>query len=177
MTATKIMLIRHAEKPNGEPGIMPDRSENPEALTPTGWKRADALLGLFDPPNGAAPPLPLARPMSLFASGSESLRPKQTLAPLAAALSIPVTAFSKGEEDQLVAAVKTAEGPALISWQHEAIPLIATLIRGSPDGVPQKWPGRRFDLVWVFDLQGNGAWSFAQAPQLLLPADSAQPIG
>ena len=70
MPAAKIMLIRHAEKPNGEAGVMPDGTENPEALTATGWKRANALVGLFDPANGAGPRPPLAKPASLFASGS-----------------------------------------------------------------------------------------------------------
>ena len=51
MPAAKIMLIRHAEKPNGDggPGLMPSGVENPRALTLTGWKRANALVGLFNP--------------------------------------------------------------------------------------------------------------------------------
>jgi broad specificity phosphatase PhoE len=177
MPATKIMLIRHAEKPNGDVGLMPDGAQNPEALTALGWTRANALVGLFAPANEALPRPPLAKPLSLFASGSQSLRPKQTIAPLAAALNLPVATLLKGQEAQLVAAVKTADGPALISWQHEAIPQIATLIRGRADGVPPVWSGHRFDLVWVFDLMGDGTWSFAQAPQLLLPGDSPKPIG
>ena len=62
MTPSKIMIIRHAEKPNSEPGIMPDGAVNPEALTATGWKRANALVGLFDPAGGTSPRLPLAKP-------------------------------------------------------------------------------------------------------------------
>jgi broad specificity phosphatase PhoE len=179
MTATKIMLIRHAEKPNGDgtPGLMPDGAQNPKALNALGWTRANALVGLFAPANEALPRPPLARPASLFASGSESLRPRQTITPLAAALNLPVATLPKGQEAELVAEVKAAQGPALISWQHEAIPEIATLIRGRADGLPPVWPGRRFDLVWVFDLNADGTWSFTQAPQLLLPGDSATPIG
>ena len=179
MPATKIMLLRHAEKPDGDggPGLMPDGTQNPEALTALGWTRANALVGLFASANEARPRPPLARPASLFASGSQSLRPKQTIAPLATALNLSVTTFLKGREAQLVAAVMAAEGPALISWQHEAIPEIATLIRGRADGVPPVWPGHRFDLLWVFDLQSDGTWSFVQSPQLLLPGDSAKPIG
>ena len=176
MPATKIMLIRHAEKPNGEDEVMPDGTENPEALTATGWKRANALVGLFDPANGAASRPLLAKPASLFASGSESLRPKQTITPLAAALRLPIATFLKGQEADLVAAVKGAQGPVLVSWQHEAIPEIATLIRGRANGVPPVWPGHRFDLVWVFDLASDGTWAFAQAPELLLPDDSSKPI-
>ena len=55
MPTTKIMLIRHAEKPNGDggPGLMPDGAQNPEALTALGWTRANALVGLFAPANEA----------------------------------------------------------------------------------------------------------------------------
>lgn len=164
MAASKIMVLRHAEKPNGNggPGLMPDGAENPKALTATGWKRAEALVGLFNPAGGAPARPPLAKPRSLFASGSESLRPKQTIAPLATALNLSVTTFLKGEEAQLVAAAKQAEGLVLVSWQHEAIPEIAALIRGSSAGIPPKWPDHRFDLIWVFDLQPSGAWSFTR---------------
>jgi broad specificity phosphatase PhoE len=176
--AAKIMLIRHAEKPDGDggPGLMPSGVENPRALTLTGWKRANALVGLFNPADGALPRPPLAKPGSLFASGSESLRPKQTIAPLAAALNLSIRTFLNGQEPELVAAVKAAEDPVLISWRHEAIPEIAARIRGGADGVPPHWPAHRFDLVWVFDLQASGAWSFAQIPELVMPGDSTNPI-
>jgi broad specificity phosphatase PhoE len=179
MPAAKIMLIRHAEKPNGDggPGLMPNGVENPRALTLTGWKRANALVGLFNPADGASPRAPLGKPRSLFASGSESLRPKQTIAPLATALNLPVRSFLKGQEPELVAAVKAAEDPVLISWQHEAIPEIANLIRDSADGVPPKWPSHVYDIVWVLDLQASGAWSFAQVAELLMPGDSEKLIG
>ena len=179
MPAAKIMLIRHAEKPNGDgaPGLMPNGAENPRALTLAGWKRANALVGLFNPPDGALPKPPLAKPMSLFASGSDSLRPKQTIAPLATALNLPVRTFLKGQEPELVGAVKKADDPVLISWQHEALPAIAGLIRGGPDGVPSSWPGHVYDLVWVLDLQPSGAWSFTQVPELVMPGDSDKLIG
>ena len=179
MPAAKIMLIRHAEKPNGDggPGLMPNGVENPRALTLTGWKRANALVGLFNPPDGALPRPPLARPKSLFASGSDSLRPKQTLAPLATALNLSIRTFLKGQEPELVAAVKASEDPVLISWQHEALPTIAGLIRGGADGVPPSWPGHVYDFVWVLDLQPSGAWSFTQVPELIMPGDSEKPIG
>jgi hypothetical protein len=179
MPAAKIMLIRHAEKPNGDggPGLMPSGVENPRALTLTGWRRANALVGLFNPADGALPRPPLAKPMSLFASGSDSLRPKQTIAPLATALNLPVRTFLKGQEPELVAAVKNADGPVLISWQHEALPVIASLIRGSANGVPAKWPGHVYDLVWVLDLQASGDWLFTQVPELVMPGDTEITIG
>lgn len=179
MPAAKIMLIRHAEKPEGDsgPGLMPNGAENPRALTLAGWKRANALVGLFNPPDGLSTRPPLAKPSSLFASGSESLRPKQTVAPLAEALNLSVRTFLKGQEAELVAAAKKAEDPVLVSWQHEAIPDIARLIRGSAEGVPQRWPNHVYDLVWAFDLQPSGAWIFTQVPELVMPGDSEKPIG
>jgi hypothetical protein len=179
MPAAKIMLIRHAEKPDfdGAPGLMPNGVENPRALTLTGWKRANALVGLFNPPDGALPRAPLVKPASLFASGSDSLRPKQTLAPLATALNLPVRTFLKGQEPELVAAVMKADDPVLVSWQHEALPAIASLIRGGPDGVPQRWPAHVYDLVWVLEPQASGAWSFTQVPELVMPGDTETPIG
>ena len=118
----------------------------------------------MEPPNGRR----LRRPASLFALGSQSLRPKQNVsAPRGVTRTSLVTTFLKGQEAQLAAAAKAAEGPALISWQHEAIPEIATLILGwggrGPAGLAL--PGHRFDLIWVFDLQGDGTWCFAQAPR------------
>jgi broad specificity phosphatase PhoE len=186
MPQTKIMVIRHAEKPGeptDEPGLMPDGSQNDKALTATGWKRADALVGLFDPANGKFANPHLARPNTLFASANsiatDSLRPEQTITPLAKALNLPIkTRFTKGQEAELVEAAKQAGGVILIAWQHELIPAIADLIRdGDKKGVPQHWPGHaRFDLVWVFDLKDSGKWSFTQVPQLLLPGDSPDPI-
>ena len=178
MPAAKIMLIRHAEKPNGDggPGLMPNGVENPRALTLTGWKRANALVGLFNPADGALPRPPLAKPMSLFASGSESLRPKQTIAPLATTLNLSIRTFLKGQEPELVAAVKAAEDPVLISWQHEAIPEIATSSAAAPTAFRRVGRTIVYDLVWVLDLQPSGAWSFAQVPELVMPGDSEKPI-
>jgi hypothetical protein len=31
-------------------------------------------------------------------------------------------------------------------------------------------------MVWVFDLEADGSWSFKQVPQLVLYGDSDQPI-
>jgi hypothetical protein len=65
----------------------------------------------------------------------------------------------------------------LIAWQHEASPAIANQILGNDTTAPQKWPGSRFDLVWVFDLDaGSGTYTFTQVPQLLLAGDSPDVI-
>lgn len=168
---SKIMVIRHAEKPNGERGLMPDGSENKDALTATGWLRAEALVGYFEHPTQPD----IATPGTIYASASRSLRPIQTVTPLANRLGLEILMDKKGNEAELVASAMRAGGTVLISWQHEAILVIANLIRGGTKGIPQRWPPSRFDLVWVFDRTSDGTWSFMQAPQMLLPGDSAEP--
>ena len=94
MATGKIMVIRHAEKPDGNGGVMADGSANPEALTPAGWQRAGALVGLFVPPAGHFADTRLATPRTIYASGlghhSKSLRPQQTVTPLAAKLGLRI---------------------------------------------------------------------------------------
>lgn len=64
----------------------------------------------------------------------------------------------------------------LIGWEHKHIPLIANAILGNTSA-PQKWPGNRFDMVWVFDLGADGnAYALSQIPELLLPGDSPDPF-
>jgi len=182
--ATKIMLIRHAEKPSGVPpigGVNEDGSAEPQALSVQGWQRAGALIGLFAPRNGSLADARLARPDAIFASGiapsSGSLRPQQTVLPLAKVLARAVNVSrSKGEERELANDLQQASGAVLVSWQHEGIPPIANEILGNSQTCPQAWPIDRFDMVWVVDSAINGKWSFAQVPQMLLAGDKPDPI-
>jgi hypothetical protein len=177
MSTTKIMLVRHAEKPVGNiAGVGPDGTANAEDLIVQGWQRAGALIGLFDPPPGKGCRTGLATPQHLFAAGvgkhSESLRPEHTIAPLSAKLGIETdTQYLKGDEDKLAAAAMAAGGVVLVSWEHQNIPKIAEAIL--PNGpYPRHWPEGRFDVVWVFDRTASGAgWAFSQVPQLLLAGD------
>jgi hypothetical protein len=183
MAATKIMLIRHAEKPDDAgtiSGVTAAGGQDAEELVVRGWQRSGALVRLFVPPNGAFADPRLATPKTIFASGvaphSKSLRPQHTVLELATVcrLTLDLT-HTKGDEAALVAAALAATGPVLIAWQHEDIPSIANLIVGNNTTTPQLWPGSRFDLVWVFDRPGGG-WRFSQVPQNLLSGDSASVI-
>ena len=78
--------------------------------------------------------------------------------------------FVEGEEEQVAAAATACAGVVLIAWQHEDIPTIADAILGKTGVVPSKWPGDRFDVVWVFDLQ-EGGYAFSQVPEMLLAGD------
>lgn len=181
MPASKIMLIRHAEKPEGDvKAVTAAGAHDDEELVVRGWQRSGALVRLFAPRDGKFVDPRLAQPNAIFASAvgkhSNSLRPQHTVLELATMLRQKVDLrFPKGDEADLVKAALAAEGPVLIAWEHEAIPDIVNAIVGNSTTCPQKWPGARFDLVWVLDRKQSG-WDFAQVPQLLLSGDSKEPI-
>ncbi len=181
-TATKIMIIRHAEKPDGSGapyGVDANGKEDDESLTTLGWQRAGALVALFDPARGALQSAALATPDVLFAAvvapHAKSERPTETITPLSERLGIALNAegeYTKGQEADVAKAALAASGSVLICWQHEDIPALAGHIPLSNGPVPQTWPGDRFDLVWVFDLQSaTGQYAFSQVPQELLAGD------
>lgn len=179
------MIIRHAEKPADSPpphGVNPDGDHDSESLIPLGWQRAGALACLFDPARGPLQSPGISTPQAIFASGvghhSHSLRPQQTVTPLSRKLGLAIdTSWLKGQETEMTAAVMAQGGIVLVAWEHEAIPGIANQILGNDTTAPQQWPGSRFDLVWVFDLDAvAGTYAFSQVPQLLLPGDSPDPI-
>jgi len=175
------MVIRHAEKPadTGAPfGVNADGNQDPESLIVQGWQRAGAVASLFAPSRGPLQSPDLSTPQFLYASGtakhSSSERPQETITPLASKLSLSLnTNFLKGDEANMVKDAISQNGVVLICWEHQAIPDIANNILGNTTTVPQKWPGDRFDLVWVFDLDAStGGYNFTQVPQLLLAGDS-----
>ena len=176
MPATKIMLIRHAEKPDDQDGGV-DQKGNPDKhdLIVRGWQRAGALVQFFANPRD--PNGPIERPATIFAteptSQTASKRPLHTVTPLAKFLGIDINSdIAEGSEQELVNTAVASTGAVLIAWHHEAIPAIANLILQNQNA-PQKWPGDRFDVVWIFSRAvANASWAFAQAPQLLLSGDS-----
>jgi hypothetical protein len=201
-TATKIMLIRHAEKPTSTAnGINIDGDPDSSSLIPQGWQRAGALNGLF---TSAIGPLPI--PDFLFApnlyssdtpaetqtstakqhGSGTSRRPYETITPLSLKLGIIINAipgstepaqYAKGDYPAMLDAAMACPGVVLISWEHGEIPDIANQILGNQTTAPQKWPSERFDMVWVFDLNtAANTYSFNQAPQLLLQGDLTTPI-
>jgi hypothetical protein len=172
--APKIMVIRHAEKPEGDiQGVTVSGTASKHDLIVLGWQRAGALVPLFAPARGPLQSDELATPQFLFASDDSSQRPKDTITPLAQRLSLTINLnFGTGQESSLAAAAKTANGVVLIAWQHEDIPAIGNAITGDNTTVPQKWPGTRFDIVWVFDFDSHKQkYKFQQVPQCLLAGD------
>lgn len=148
MGATKIMVIRHAEKPGlygakayygvDEFGAV-SGAAGAKHLVTLGWQRAGALITLFAPPYG--PKTSLATPQFLFASdpdaeadgdtGDEAVsdapsqRPYETLIALNRKLNLEINQkHSKSHFAKMVTAALACDGVVLIAWQHELIPLI-----------------------------------------------------
>jgi hypothetical protein len=142
MGAIKIMIIRHAERPDTYEGkqfygVNPTGDaagkEGRKHLITLGWQRAGALVPLFSASWGLAQGL--AIPDHLFASDPEingniddvagpSQRPYETLMPMAAKLGKRIdTSYKKDEYGKMVAKALGKKGAVLIAWQHEDIPL------------------------------------------------------
>jgi hypothetical protein len=124
-----------------------------------------------DPRRGA-----VAIPGTIFASWksahSGSQRPLQTVAPLARRLAITPRTLKKDELTEGAAAAQACEGTAQTCWQHEDIPAIAALIPGDRRSVRTSWPGDRFDVAWVFDLDpASMSYEFSQVALQLLDGD------
>lgn len=185
MPPHKLMLIRHAEKePSGGPppyGVDEQGNQNEHSLIPRGWQRTGALVPFFREAwaRGIEPPDAIyASKISatiIMADGhdiSKSLRPAQTVTPLAEAIGPAKglqTPFAVGEESQLAQAILALEnGIVLVAWEHNHIPIIAQAFSSE---TPPSWPGSRFDEVWVFTRSKRGGYGFEEVAQSLLSGD------
>jgi hypothetical protein len=182
------MVIRHAEKPTeGIAGVNENGEQSSHDLIVRGWQRAGALACFFAPARGPLQNPLIATPKFLFASvpsnsnsecgESKSRRPAETIEPLAQKLNLQISLeFTKGQESEVASAAQACGGPVLIAWQHETIHDMANAIPGGSIA-PQNWPGKRFDVVFVFTLDtANDVYTFAQVPQCLLTGDSTSLI-
>lgn len=172
----KIILIRHAEKPVPEHGILGvDELGNPDrrSLSVRGWQRAGALVRFFAPLHGAWHDGTIERPDALFAASprAKSQRPLQTLRDLADHLRLGIRQeFDSGaDEARLIDAARSTASVALVSWRQDAMADFARLLLDNDVPRPS-WDKRRFDVAWVFTRERR-AWRFAEVPQLLLPGD------
>jgi len=185
MLPTKIMLIRHAEKPSDNPpphGVTPHGAHDNKALAVRGWMRAGALAVLFAPTAGKFQNPQFAMPNFIYAmgigSGSESSRPQQTITPLLEKLADTAQAnfyFLKGQENDMIVSVLDKQGVVLICWEHDQLAHAARhvpLSENNRAAVPKEWDGERFDLVWIFDRDEKAeGYLFSQAGQLVLAGD------
>jgi hypothetical protein len=85
-----------------------------------------------------------------------------------------LAAAVKGHEPRLAAALaKSGPGVVLVCWKHSHIPgLASALPLAEGTVIPKQWPDDRFDVVWTFTRATDHAYTFTQAPQLLLSSDT-----
>ncbi len=159
MALSRILIIRHGEE-HAEAGVDERNKPDEHSLTIRGWQRAGALVRFFHPRDGRSDLTPDTIHASKIASGSETKRPQQTVAPLAASLDVAVRAeHAKGDEGTLMADVLREEGTVLVAWEHSRIPDLVDALPDPPAGVPGEWPKAHYDLVWAFTREGKG-WRF-----------------
>jgi len=179
------MIVRHGEKPLAPKtapfAVLADGTQNKHSLIVRGWNRAGALAPFFSQPwvsavqtpgtiyaGGFTPP-PGDDPTDGIEDPAHSLRPSQTVTPLADRLQLTINEqFSVGDETALVNDIRGASGVVLVAWEHKHIPIIGAQLFA---GVPATWPGDRFDIVWIFNQAADGSYAFTQVPQQLLSGD------
>jgi len=163
----QVILIRHAEKP-----------ASGNELNTQGFQRAKALVGFFE---NTPSMTRYGTPVAIYAMAPKdqtgSVRPIQTVTPLADSLGLKInTAYKKDELTLLIGEILNTgayDGKmVLVCWEHNMIPKI---VKGFGwDGAPQSWDGSVFDRAWVLNFTDGAVVSFEDIPQRLLPGDSAQ---
>lgn len=163
--AAQIVVIRHGEKSS-------DKSSH--VLNATGLKRAQALVELFTRPNG-----PLPTPGCIYASKGDtvSMRPLQTVQPLAAKLGLTINTKYDAENAESAMGKELAKltGVTLVCLEHTAIVGVCKALGTLNPKTPKSWPDANFWTAWVFTKTAKG-WDFTQVPELILPGDKATPI-
>ena len=161
----QVVIIRHAEKNNN---IDPN-------LSPRGRDRANALISFFlTNPELAS----LSSPIAIFATEPKtagSLRPIQTVTPLAEAIGINVNHdFTKEKilamADYIMKNSDYNGYTVIISSVHDSIPALTA--KFGYLSAPTKWKANVFDRAWILKFSDNKVISFKNIPQHLLPGDS-----
>jgi hypothetical protein len=161
----QILIIRHAEKP-----------DEGSKLSLAGRERAAALAPYF---LGNDELLQFGPPVAIYAQAqkhaSSSLRPIETVEPLAAAIHIKINdSFERDDFAAMVEEIlhnKTYDGhTVLICWEHKVIPQIAAKFGAAT--ASDKWPGAVFDRTWVLTLKDGHGYAFEDLPQQLMFGDS-----
>jgi hypothetical protein len=186
----KIMIIRHAEKPQSPNTTGPwdvlvnGQSGGGQSLIVPGWQRAGALNAFFAPYQSQPSNPKIATPDYIYAANpsGETQRPWETVTPLAAWLKYArgtaqfnVSYSVGGGETDLVTSVLALSGVVLVCWEHHHImPNILEAINGQVpitnySAIPTGFPDV-FYLVWVLDLSG-GRYTWTPVNQNLMAND------
>jgi hypothetical protein len=165
MPPSKILILRHAEKP-GAPGE--DQPSDGCDLSTRGFARAAALAYILPDRFGPSDFLVAA------AESKHSNRPIETITPLAQRLSLPIESNHpdgdyQGLADALLSHDKYAGRTVVVCWHHGKIPDLAAAMGVSDP--PQPWPAVAFDRVWAITFSGGNV-VLSNLPQCVLFGDS-----
>lgn len=188
---SKIMIIRHAEKPSKSPGengafdvLENGKPGDGKSLIVTGWQRAGALNAFFAPYNSKPANAAIATPDCIYAAdpSGETQRPCETVTPLAAWLNYAqgsaqfnVSYSVGGGEKKMAQSVLALSGAVLICWEHDNImPHIIDSINDEMpitnySSIPNPFPNV-FYIVWILDLNGK-SYMWSSANQNLMAGD------
>jgi hypothetical protein len=169
----QVILIRHAEKPKHD-------KDDPN-LSKKGRERAALLVGYFE----KTPELiRFGTPFAIYAQQphkrkdgkpkpTSSLRPIQTVTPLAKALKKDILGTTRDEFQPMVDAImkdKRYHGKmVLVCWEHNVLPKVAkAFVKGQTvkDAPKWEWPGDHvYDLTWVITFHADKKATFHQYRQ------------
>jgi hypothetical protein len=164
----QIIIFRHGEKP-----------DTGNELDPQGQQRAQALVNFFENDPAVTQ---YGAPAAIYAmapsSDDGSVRPIQTVTPLAQNLGLPINKnFTKDQGPAVVKDIlgnKKYDGKmVLVCWEHKAIPGLAQDF--GYDSAPAKWKGSDFYSVWIFNLDTatGKVTSFKIISEHVMPGDPA----
>jgi hypothetical protein len=165
LKSTVILIIRHAEEPDGGDG-----------LSSVGEARANAYTNYFKNFTIDDQQIKLDH-MFAAADSHSSHRPRLTLEPTAKELGLKIdTQFKNKEYLELVDKIKKNPGGAniLICWHHGNIPeLLRALGVDTEKLLPKdRWPGHVFN--WLIELRYDGDGNLHESKRIdekLLPED------
>lgn len=164
--AARVIIFRHGEKSTSSStgGVtQAGKADSDHSLTTMGWARAGGIAKMFDE---------LPAPDRLYSSKgtTASLRPTQTITPLAAKFGKTiVTKYASTDTTPLAGVVNALGGTTVICWEHENIPAIAKAL--GVTGAPTTWADEVFDQVWMLVRVDGGDWSFSTFNEHILAGD------
>ena len=147
MTNARILVMRHAEKT----GDLLDPH-----LSLEGYARA-AKLADYIPAEIGVPQFLIATSVS-----KHSMRPIETIQPLAAKIGVAVDA-SAADQDYGALAVRLLSEPRytvagtliLVCWHHGNIPSMMHALGAAPGSYPDPWDAQVFNQILVLNYAGN----------------------
>ena len=161
----RIVLLRHGEKPADESNVH---------LSERGEARARALIGFFTGTPAFTTNAPTALFAPKFSRKGHTIRPYETLEPLARRLNLPVQMPYESAEYAALAKHILSD-PALdgktivVCWIHSDLADLAKALGVKPK--PKAWDGSVYDRIWVITYGDHHA-ILTKMPQKLLPGDS-----